>query len=305
MRILVTGGAGYVGVMLSKALLEDGHDVTILDNFMYGYDSVLHLVGYPNLKIITYDIRNDIASHVRSNDVIYHLAGISGYPACESNPSAAQLTNVVGTENLIKDLSKNQILVYASTTSFYGKLGEIMDEESVVEPISIYGQTKYRAEQIVMEKDNSIALRLATIFGVSPRMRLDLLVNDFTYKAVNERCIVLFESKSGRTFLHIEDAIRAYLLILERIDTMKGEVYNIGSSEMNFNKFEVAETIKKHTGCTVLDSPIKDLDRRNFTVSYKKIENIGYKTKFNLDDGVRELVKLYSFYRPLMPYKPI
>ena len=305
MKILITGGAGYFGVLLAKALLERQHDVTILDNFMYGYEPVMHLLAYDRLEIVKQDIRNDLGSQTSKFDAIYHLAAISGYPACEANPNSAELINVVATRNLVQGLSHDQTLIYASTTSFYGKTGALMDENAPIESVSLYGRTKYRAEQIVMERQNSVALRFATIFGVSPKMRIDLLVNDFTYKAVNDRCIVLFEGGTKRTFLHIRDAIRAYLLALDRIDTMRANVYNVGTDRMNYTKLEIAEAIRAHTGCTIIDSEIKDLDLRNFRVSFDKIAAVGYEPRYTLEYGIKELLKLYAFYKPLLPYKTI
>ena len=305
MKVLVTGGAGYFGVMLSKALLDKNHKVTILDNFVYGYEPVIHLLEYKNFKIIKQDIRNNLERYLGKYDAIYHLAGISGYPACEANPNSAELINVVATRDLVEKLSKDQIIIYASTTSFYGKSGEVMDESSKISPVSLYGITKYKGEQIVMEKENAVSLRFATIFGVSPKMRIDLLVNDFTYKAVNDRCIVLFEGGTKRTFLHIRDAINAYVMALEKNDKMKNEVFNVGSNCMNYTKLEIAEAIKKYTHCTIIDSEIKDLDLRNFIVSFEKIEKVGYKVNYSLEYGIKELLKLYKFYKPHLPYKTI
>jgi|TARA_B100000315_G_C14578771_1_gene589315 nucleoside-diphosphate-sugar epimerase len=305
MKILITGGAGYFGVMLTKALLEKGHYVTILDIFMYGYDSVLHLMGYDKFQVVQQDIRNDIKKQIAEYDAIYHLAGISGYPACEANPNSAELINVVATRHLVDALSKDQLLIYASTTSFYGKSGAVLDEFSQIDPVSLYGITKYKAEQISMQKDNSVALRFATIFGVSPKMRIDLLVNDFVYKAVNERCIVLFEASTKRTFLHIKDAIHAYVMALERIDDMKNQIYNVGSNDMNYTKLEISKKIQEYTQCSVIESEIEDLDLRNFVISFDKIYTLGFRSRYTLDCGIKELLKLYRFYKPLLPYKTI
>ncbi len=305
MNILITGGAGYIGVPLTKALLERNHRVTIIDNFIYGFEPILFLVDNSNFSIIKEDIRNDISNHLAKFDAIYHLAAISGYPACEANPNSAQLINVVATRNLTKKLSKSQKIIYASTTSFYGQSGHIMDEESDIDPVSLYGITKYKAEQIVMEKENSIALRFATIFGVSPKMRVDLLVNDFAYKAVTDRCIVLFEAATKRTFLHISDAIKAYIMALEKFESMKNNIYNVGSDDMNYTKQQIAEAIKKYTDCTIIDSEIEDLDLRNFAISFIKINKMGFKASVSLDAGIQELLKLYSFYRAFSPYKTI
>ena len=305
MRILITGGAGYKGVYLTKKLLSLGHQVAILDNFMYGYDSVLHMVDHPELSIITQDIRSLEEKTLKDFDAVVHLAGVSGYPACEANPHSAQLINVDASRNLGKLLSKDQILIYASTTSFYGKSGKICTEETPVEPVSLYGKTKYQGEQILLERENTIALRLATIFGLSPKMRIDLMVNDFVYKAVNERCIVLFESQSKRTFLHISDAISAYVFALDNFGVMRHGIFNVGDDSLNFSKLEIAENIRKYTDCKIIDSDIEDFDVRNFLVSFEKLRNLGYSVSVTLDDGIKELVKLYGFYKPFTTYKTI
>jgi nucleoside-diphosphate-sugar epimerase len=305
MNILVTGGAGYKGVLLTEHLLAKGYNVTILDNFMYGYDSILHLVSNERLSIVQEDVRNDLGKHLRNQDMIIHLAGISGYPACEANPNSATLINVNATQKLLKALSKEQMLIYASTTSFYGKSGELRDETSLVEPVSLYGRTKYEAETICLERENSISLRFATIFGASPKMRTDLLLNEFVYRALVERCLVLFESKSKRTFLHIRDAIGAYLLAIEKFVSMRNNIFNVGDESMNYSKMEIAELIHKWFDFTIIDSEVKDLDTRNFLISYHKIRGYGYKTNYTIDDGIKELRKLYSFYRPYLPYKTI
>lgn len=309
MKILITGGAGYIGSLLTQALLDQDYHVTVLDNFMYSYEPIIHLLDYKKLQIIKDDIRNDLTKYLKKYDVIYHLAGLSGYPACEANPHSAELINVAATRDLVNKLSKDQIIIYASTTSFYGKSGKIMDEKSKIDieglSDSLYNATKYKAEQIVMQKENAISLRFATIFGVSPRMRVDLLVNDFTYKAVNDRCVVLFEGKTKRTFLHIKDAISAYIMIIKNLDLMKNGIFNVGSDEMNYTKLNIAERIKKYTNYTIIDSEIKDLDLRNFVISFKKIDALGYKVHFTLDDGIKELIRLYRFYKPFLPYKTI
>ncbi len=296
MKILVTGGAGYKGVLLTEKLLELGHKVTIIDNFMYGYASVLHLANKENLDIIQLDIRNIQKKDVVPYDIIYHLAGISGVPACAANPNSAEVINVEATRRLVEATGKNQLLINASTTSFYGAAGKPFDEEMPVEPISIYGQTKYAAEKIVQQRENSVSLRFATVFGVSPRMRNELLVNDFVYKAMKERVIVLFAGQSKRTFVHIRDAVAAYLFVLGHVEAMRGQIFNVGAAHLNFSKLEIAEMIKKHVQCEVIDSSLPTDDKRDFIVSFDKIHKLGYKTTNSLEDGIRELVRLYSFY---------
>jgi len=297
MKILITGGAGYKGVVLATELLKRGDDVILTDNFMYGYGSVIHLVAEPKLAIRALDVRNIVAGDVKGADAVIHLAGISGMPACAANPHSAEVINVQATRKLASLLSPDQLLIYASTTSIYGATTEECDETIQVHTPSLYAKTKYEAEHIVMERRNSISLRFATIFGVSPRMRADLLVNDFTYKAVNERSVVLFGSRSKRTFMHIRDAIAGYLFALDKSDQMRGGIFNVGIEHLNFSKRDIAECIKRHINFEIVDSSLPDLDSRDFLVSFKKIRALGYKTQYTLDDGIRELLKLYGFYK--------
>ncbi len=305
MKIMVTGGAGYKGITLVKKLLECGHEVTILDNFMYGFDSILHIVKEPMLTILQLDLRNINASTLTSYDVIYHLAGISGMPACAANPNSAEAINIGATRKMTSLMQKNQLLIYASTTSFYGASGEGCDETVPAQPVSIYGRTKYEAERIVMQKENSIALRFATVYGTAPRMRNDLLVNDFTYKAIHERSIVLFAGHSKRTFIHIDDAIEAYIFALDNVNTMVNNIYNVGDESLNFSKIDIANAIHKYVDFEIVNSNLPDLDVRNFLVSFEKIRKAGYKTKRSLDDGIKDLIKLYRFYKVYSHYNII
>ncbi len=305
MKILITGGAGYKGILLTSKLLEMGYQVEIYDNFMYGYSSVLHIVGHPRLTISKKDIRNIESCDVSKFDVVFHLSGISGMPACAANPHSAETINVESTQKLVNLLSKDQILINASTTSFYGYSNDICDELTIPEPVSIYGKTKYQAEKICQEKPNTVSLRFATVFGVSPKMRNDLMVNDFTYKALYERSVVLFGGETKRTFVHIKDAIDAYVHVLYNFDSMKNEVYNVGSNELNFSKLEIAQAVKNYIDFEIVDSTLQDLDRRNFEISFKKINDKGFKTKYDLDYGITELIKLYKFYVQYVPYNII
>ncbi len=296
MNILVTGGAGYKGIILVEELLKLGHKVTIVDNFMYGYAPVLHLASDKNLTVRQLDIRALQKKDVSAFDAVYHLAGISGVPACAANAHSAEFINVTATRRLVKAMSASQLLVYASTTSFYGDSGKIFDEKTRVDPISLYGQTKYAGEQIVQERTNSVSLRFATVFGVSSRMRNDLMVNDFVHKAVTERVMVLFAGSSKRTFVHIRDAAAAYVFVLDHQKAMRGQVFNVGAAHLNYSKLEIARAIQKLVKCEVIDSSMPTIDKRNFLVSFDKLHRLGYKTRFTLEDGVRELVKLYNFY---------
>lgn len=304
-NVLITGGAGYKGVILTEALLKSGYKVTIMDNFIYGYESVLGFASDRNCMIVKRDIRNLESNDVKDFDVIYHLAAISGYPACEANPHSAQMINVVSTDRLIKLLSADQLLVYASTTSLYGKSGQEQDERSTPTPESLYGITKWQAEKLCMQRQNSIAFRFATLFGASRRMRCELLLNDFVYRAVNDRSIVLFDSLSVRTFLHLRDAIEAYVMALSQRDEMVGQIYNVGASSMNFSKLELATIIQQHTGNEIIETQLADPDRRDFIINFDKITALGFKPSISIEDGIKELLRLYSWYQPFQNYRPI
>lgn len=304
-NVLITGGAGYKGVILAEALLQAGCRVTLMDNFIYGYESVLGFASDSNCTIIKRDIRNLEENDVRGFDIVYHLAAISGYPACEANPHSAQMINVVSTEKLIKLLSDEQTLVYASTTSLYGKSGLEQDETALPTPGSLYGITKWQAESVCMQRRNSVSFRFATLFGASRRMRCDLLLNDFVYRAVNDRSIVLFDSHSVRTFLHVRDAIKAYVMAYHHPEKFVGQIFNVGSSTMNFSKIELARIIQRHLQNEIIETQLADPDRRDFIINFDKITAQGFTSTYSIEDGIEELLRLYSWYQPFQNYRPI
>ena len=297
MKILITGGAGYKGTKLTKKLLEDGHSVCILDNFMYGHDSVLSFIENKNLKIIKKDIRGINKSDVENYDMIVHLAALCGVPLCQNNPTSAYSINVESTKRLTQILDDEQKLIYASTSSIYGNSDKICTEESPILSNSIYSQTKYEAEKIVNERKNSISLRVSVIFGVSYRMNNDTMINDFVYKSINDKNLVLFDKNSKMPFIHIDDVIESYLFALNNFDSMKDNTYNIGDESLIFSKIDIAENIKKYINLEIIESNLKNLNSKNSEVSFEKIRNKGYKTSKSLDDGIRDLIKLYSFYK--------
>lgn len=303
-NILITGGAGYKGIILTKKLLDKGYEVTIIDNFMYGYEPILHLSMHPNLNIIKGDVRNGIKD-IHKYDVIFHLAGISGFPACASNPHSAQLINVEATKMLAEDMSPSQMLINASTTSLYGKAGEPCDENTEVNPANTYSRTKLEAEKILMDKPNTISLRFATVFGFSPKMRMDLMINDFTYKAVTEGVLVLFDSFAKRTFMHVEDVADCYIFTMNNYDSMKGEVFNAGGNHLNYSKAEIANTIKEKIDYNIINSEIKDKDLRHFIVEFDKIEKAGFIPKISIEQGIDEIIQLAGFYEYYSHYKTI
>jgi nucleoside-diphosphate-sugar epimerase len=304
MKILVTGGAGYKGTVLVRKLLDQGYDVTLLDNFMYGYEPVMHLATRKNLQIIRHDIRNGIPG-LKEYDVIFHLAGISGFPACASNPHSAQLINVEATRQIANDLAPGQMLINASTTSLYGKSGVPCNEETHVDPVSTYALTKLAAEEILHDKPNVVSLRFATVFGFSTRMRMDLMVNDFVYKAVKEKVIVLFDSFAKRTFIHVEDAADCYIFTMNHFNSMKGGIYNAGGNNLNFSKDEIAAKIREKVEFSVVNSELRDKDLRHFIVNFDKIEKIGFKPSRTVEDGIDELLRIYSFYEYYSHYRTI
>jgi len=306
-KILVTGGAGYVGNILCKELLEKGHEVTILDNFLYGFTSVLHFVGHPNLRIIKKDIRDKDRDYLNHQDVVYHLAAISGYPACEASPNSAHMINIVATKEISESLSKDQLLIYASTTSLYGSAhGNVCYEDSPVETEhNLYSFTKHEAERYCMERENSISLRWATVFGVSPRMRAGLLMNDFVQKAVQERTLVVYSGLSKRTFMHVYDSVCGYMFALDHVDQMKGDIFNMGDATLNYSKLDLVNMLKSYIDFEVVESGMTDKDIRDFNVSYEKAERLGYKCKITVEEGIKELVKLFSFYTPNSFIRPI
>lgn len=300
MKILVTGAAGYLGSVLVPLLLEKGYEVTAIDNFMYKQTSLLNCCHYPNFKIIRGDVRDKslMSKELKNVDAIFPLACLTGAPLCAKDPMAAQTVNLDAIKMLLELRSKDQIVVFPTTNSGYGigQEGIICTEETPLKPISLYGKLKVEAEKAVLDSGNGISLRLATVFGVSPRMRLDLLVNDFTYRAVTDRFIILFEANFKRNYIYVQDVAKAFIYCLNNFEKMKEQPYNLGLSEANLSKFELCQEIKKQVPdfyfveATVGEDP----DKRNYVVSNKKIEAAGFKPETSLYDGIRELIKGYS-----------
>lgn len=299
MKILVTGGAGYIGSVLCPMLLEKGHSVRVLDNLTFGANGILGCFLNRNFEFIKGDILNmeTVARAVEGVDVIIHLAAIVGYPACRRDEDLAYRVNVIGTKNIAQAMNENQIVIYGSTGSNYGTLlDNICTEETPLNPLTCYGRTKTEAERYLMETKKTVAFRFATAFGVSPRFRLDLMVNDFVYQAMHAKNLIVYEKTFKRTFIHVYDIARAFLFALDNPDKMIGQVYNIGSEIMNFTKEDVALKVKQ-----ILENENKkfylhfaeigkDEDQRNYEVSYQKIKNMGYDTAISFDEGLKELI---------------
>lgn len=294
MNVLVTGGAGYVGSTLLPLLLKDGHKVRVLDNLMFGGASLLPYFKDPNFEFIRGDMRNveDVRQALKGQDTVIHLAAIVGYPACRKEPSLAEEVNIGGTDNLINELAKDQLVIFASTGSNYGSVDGICTEETPLNPLSLYGQTKTIAERRLLENCNAIVYRFATGFGVSPRLRLDLLINDFVHKALTEGYLVVYEKHFQRTFIHVRDMGRAFVFALGHADKMAGHAYNVGSEDMNLSKQDICEQIKQKINCHVHYADVgEDMDKRNYVVSYEKINKLGYDTSITVDEGIDELVR--------------
>lgn len=300
MKILVTGAAGYLGSVMVPRLLSEGHEVTAVDNFMYNQSSLLDCCYHPKLKIIRGDARDKklMEREMKSVDAIFPLACLTGAPLCAKEPETAESVTVGAVRMLLSMRSKNQVVIYPTTNSGYGigEEGIHCTEDTPLRPISLYGKLKVQAEEAILEAGNSATLRLATAFGISPRMRLDLLVNDFTYRAVYDRFIVLFEAHFKRNYIHVRDIAKAFLHTLKNIDKMKGQAYNVGLSDANLSKMELCQEIKKQVpDFYFVEATIgEDPDKRNYIVSNDKIEKTGFKPDVSLPDGIAELIKGYQ-----------
>ncbi len=301
--VLVTGGAGYLGSILTPELVAAGHRVTVLDNFMYSQNSLAHLCANVDFDVVNGDARapDTLSPLLSKADIVIPLAALVGAPLCKRDPIAATTTNRDAIATLCKMLSPSQRIVMPTTNSGYGigEPGKFCTEETPLRPVSLYGRDKVAAEQIVLGRENAISLRLATVFGMSPRMRIDLLVNDFVHRAVTDRFVVLFEAHFKRNYVHIRDVARAFLHAIDNFDGMRCSAYNVGLSDANLSKAELCERIKAHVAEFVyLEAPIGgDPDKRDYIVSNARIEATGYRTKYSLDDGIRELIKGFRMIR--------
>ena len=298
-NILVTGGAGYLGSIMVPALLKAGHKVTVLDNFMYGQNSLAHVCHDPNFNMIRGDIRtkDKVAQLLKGIEIIIPLAAFVGAPLCDSNPIEAKTVNHDSMLTLFNLAGNGQYILMPTTNSAYGTGNEInhCTEKSELRPISNYAKEKVNVEMALMKRRNSISFRLATVFGMSPRMRIDLLVNDFTYRAVHDGFIILFESHFKRNFIHVSDVTRAFIHAIDNFENMKGEIYNVGLSDANLSKKELCEKIQQYVPNFIFQEAAigKDPDQRNYVVSNKKIEDTGFSPIYSLDLGIQELAKGY------------
>jgi nucleoside-diphosphate-sugar epimerase len=302
MNILVTGGAGYIGSILVPALLAEGHSVTVLDSFLYNQTSLLDCCNNPNLAIVRGDVRDErvVLPLLAKADVVMPLACLVGAPLCAQKPIEARSVNLDAILMLLRHASPSQRFVSPTTNSGYGvgQEGVYCTEETPMNPISLYGRLKVELEKALLDH-GAISLRLATVCGISPRMRLDLLVNDFTYRAVTDRFIVLFEAHFKRNYIHVRDVARAFLHALAHFDSMKGQPYNVGLSDANLSKMELCLEIKKQVpDFTIMEAPVgKDPDQRNYIVSNDKIEATGFHPQVSIQSAIAELIKGYQVLR--------
>ena len=297
-KVLITGGAGYLGSVLADLLLTHDYEVTVLDNIMYKQTSLLHLCNEKNFTFIKGDVTDKgiLQLLTKENDIIIPLAAIVGAPACDANTELATAINFTQIKNIVDILRDDQKLLMPNTNSQYGSSDKVITEDSPFNPLSHYAVTKCDAENYIMQNRNGICLRLATVFGASPRMRTDLLVNDFTYRAYTDGVLVLFQSHFKRNYIHVKDIALTFLFCIENYNKLRGEVFNVGLSDANLNKLELAETIKKHIPSLVIieNDFDSDFDNRNYIVSNEKLESYGWKPKYSIDDGVQELLKAYQ-----------
>jgi nucleoside-diphosphate-sugar epimerase len=302
-HVLVTGGAGYICSILVPELLSAGHQVTVVDSFLYNQNSLAAACAHPHFNVVRGDVRNTavMAPLIKDADIVIPLAALVGAPLCSADPVGAVTTNHDAVLDMFKRLSRQQIVLMPTTNSAYGtgNADNYCDESSELRPISLYAVEKVKVERALMERENSVSFRLATVFGMSPRMRIDLLVNDFTYRAVTDRFVVLFEGHFKRNYIHIRDVARAFLHAITNLERMGGQIYNVGLSDANLSKRELCEVIGKYVpDFSFLEAPVsKDPDQRNYVVSNAKLEATGFKPAHTLEFGIQELIKGYAMIR--------
>ena len=305
-KILITGGAGYVGSMLATKLIEKGYKVTVIDNLRFSKNSLDHLFIYRNFKFIYGDVRNKnlIKKNIEKHNIIIPLAALVGAPLCEKYKKEAKEVNFGSIKYMLKIVSKKQKIIFPTTNSGYGigQKEKYCDENSPLNPISFYGQTKAEAEKIVLEFENSICFRLATIFGYSYRMRTDLLVNNFVYKALKFKKLKLYEPHFRRNYIHIIDVVRAFIFAIKNFNKLKSNTYNLGLSSANLTKLMLAKKIKKQfkeVKISIIRNR-KDPDQRDYFVSNKKIEKKGFKPIISLEEGIAELLNVLRFEKKII-----
>jgi nucleoside-diphosphate-sugar epimerase len=303
MNILVTGGAGYIGSVLVPQLLHSGYGVTVLDSFIFGQNSLAECCRFDTFQVVRGDCRDEnlVKKLLAKSDIVIPLAALVGAPLCKNDPIGTQTINQDAVEMLCRLVSPSQKILMPVTNSGYG-IGEkdkYCTEESPLNPISLYGITKVNAEKAVLQRENSVTFRLATVFGMSSRMRTDLLVNDFTYRALHDRAVVVFEGHFKRNYIHIRDVAKVFLHAIQNFDQMRGKAYNVGLDDANLSKLELCNAIQKHLPDFVyLEAPIgEDPDKRDYIVSNARLASTGFIPEWSLDRGIKELIKGYTILR--------
>ena len=306
MKVLVTGGAGYVGSALVPMLLDAGHSVRVLDSLRKGGQGLLPCAHHPRFEFVRGDIRDEgaVKEALRGVDAIIHLAAIVGFPACHKDPVLARTTNVDGTLNLLRHRHPDQVFLFPSSLSNYGTVvGQVCTEEMEPQPITLYGITKLEAERAVRSAGNFVVFRPATAFGLAPQMRLDLLLNEFVYRAMKDRYLVVYEPHFVRAFIHVRDFARALLFALDHFDRMRDQVYNLGAEHLNLTKGELARMVQERTGCALfISEEMEDPDKRNYRVDFSKLEATGFRAETTLDEGIDELVRAFPLLDHPDPY---
>ncbi len=303
MNILITGGAGYLGSVMTPHLLSKGHQVTVLDNFMFRQNSLADCCHYVGFQVIRGDCRDQatVKPLLKKADIIIPLAALVGAPLCNDDKEAAESVNHGAVKTLCELSSPDQKIIMPITNSGYGvgEEGKFCTEETPLRPITLYGKTKVAAEEAVLSRDNSVSFRLATVFGMAPRMRLDLLVNDFVYRAVNDRALLIFEGHFKRNYIHVRDIARVFDHAINNFESMKGQPYNAGLEEANLSKLELCTKIKEHLPKFVfVEAEVgEDPDKRDYIVSNQRLLNTGFETEWDLDRGIQELIKGYTIIR--------
>ena len=297
-KVLITGGAGYLGSTLTEVLLSKGYKVTVLDSLVYKQLSLTSFCHNKNFSLVVGDVRDNglLLDLVKTHDIIIPLAAIVGMPACKKDPALTVAVNFSQIENIVNSLSDNQKLLVPNTNSQYGSSETIITEESPFNPLSLYAQTKCDAEKAVLDNGNGISLRLATVFGVSYRQRMDLLVNDFVYRAFTDEFLVLFESHFLRNYVHVRDVAKAFIHLITNYESSNNNAYNVGLTSANMSKLQLAQKIKEYVpNLVIVEEQFKeDFDKRNYIVSNEKLESTGWFCDFSLDDGICELLSAYK-----------
>ena len=308
MRIVLTGGAGFIGGTIIPMLLEKGHQVVVLDRLMYGAHALIPYFIHPNFSFAEVDVRDRdaLAPHLAQADAVIHLAALVGYPLCKKLPQEAVDVNVGGAKNVLDLTPSSARMIYASTGSNYGEVQGICTEDTPLNPLSLYGRTKTEAEMMFLDRENSVSLRFATAFGLAPRLRLDLMLNDFTWQAIHQRYLVVYEKHFRRTFIHVRDIARAIVHVVDPDVCHGHKVFNVGHESLNYTKEDIVLLLQKRLDFLVHFAAIgSDADKRDYEVDYSRIRSTGFSTTVNIEDGLQELIDGLGLIRMKNPYSNV